>query len=126
MVAREAQVSHETVRNWLKELNIFRPKKKSLDEFTKEMLGIVERFEGKLSIKARAEWIKVIQALNTDIEEKQNPKKPEPGRVTHRTNDPRHKIEHGGGQAVSNKHYDPITEGYSIQEEMSLISEMYE
>ena len=134
-VAELAECSKSTVQRWLAEYGYSKHSesdellKKQADELMRVIMQNQAFFLEHVceTEEERQYWLKIIELEEMDKDKKLNlaeKKKPE-GRVLHnRQTHPGDRIEHGGGQPLSSRYYDPRSSGNSYAEEMSLIEEL--
>lgn len=130
-VAELAECSKSTIQRLLAEYGYSKHSesdellKKKIEEFDRL---VKENADFILTVLCKGEdkefWEKVLFSVRTPKRKLSLPENDKVGRVHHRPLHPGDRIEHGGGQPISARYYDPRSSGNSYAEEMSLIEEL--
>ncbi len=135
-VAELAGCSKSTVQRWLAEYGYSKHSEgsESLKKQFEEVVQAAERLERlakergiSLSSLLDEETLEFVRFC-TEKERKRNlpPEKQSESRVVHRLLHPSDRVEHGGGQPISARHYDARSSGRSFAEEMDEIQEIHD
>lgn len=136
-LAKFAECSKSTIQRWLAEYGYSKHSestevlKKQADELMKVIMQNKDFFLNHVceTEEERQYWLKIIELEVMEKDKKLNlaEKKQSEGRLlNNRQTHPGDHTEFGGGEPVSNRHYDPRSSGRSLGEEMELIEEAHD